>query len=936
MTRNPRLNLPKNFPNPLNDNNHNRKQQQQYDNDDFNVIAASKSMIMTASKQQEEEFIDTKHKHTHNQDRNRNHNHADERNSSEMLERGRKRKFRYFVASLGLTVAAVNCYAQATFCIAIVEMVLPADYVLKGGESGSQTTVHVVSNNSNNSHLHSLPNQPAAPVEELETLSCPVEYKYRDYYDAWRFPNTSTSTSTSTTSQQPASLADLLSKAAPAVVAASSSAHVIDISNRFDWDASRQGLLLGAFAMGMAPLQVLGGRLAEIYGAKWVLLVGCIGTALTNLTIPVLAHFSYTMLVVNRVLMGVAQAGMEPGLMCLMAQWLAPAETGFFISMLLFALCIGFFLGSLLSSFLLTVGLGWPLTYYVTGGLNLIMSIVWLVYASKGPEESLLISEEERAYIRHEQQQERAKSMRRNKEAVNNDLSITTATATSTIQDISSSCSNEQAPWMNILRTPSVWAFIICKISVRWCADVLTIELPTYLANVLHLSIKLNGILNSLSSAFFAIFSFITGYFVNELLKRTHEAAASEQERLRIGGNNNCSSRNAQQQHQLGAARRSLMSKTTLRKSFQSVASFGSAIAIFLMTHYDCNIQLSMSMMFVLSACLMMGTGGELQIPYDMTSRYPGTLHGMACTLSVSGWLAPPLIGLILGDQPSSRHRWSIVWYLTASINFVGGLVFVLFADASPRNFDKRAPSGGKKAAAHLHLHHHHTQNNNGAAIGAPMDNNGQSKATLLHHNNHHHHQHHQNMDSTCSGPVQQTNLRCVVSSSVPRPLDVVPTSTISAPTSNSIPASAAAAGTFDGGELLKIRQLEGSLSASSSRLDSLLAGQSGAHEVVMLPYQSARGAGGMKRNGLAGRMSSSGAGLLAWFSANSRRRQKQRQQLASRKLNGVGHILCQGFQPTAAAGPPPVAAAAVASVVASSNSIEPRRTSGSKIITRL
>lgn len=639
-----------------------------------------------------------------------------------------KHRTRIHVALLGLAIAVVNCYAQATSYIAIVEMVLPADYVvLKSADSGSANQtgqlVKVIVSDKSGSLLagddqHSfagagaLSNETTAQL--LQDYSCPVEYKYRHYYDAWRFPNNlNQSMQQSTTS------------------------NTIDVSDRFDWDASRQGLLLGAFAVGTAPLQVLGGRLAEIYGAKWVLLAGCVGTALTNLTVPFLARFSFALLIVNRVLMGVAQAGMEPGLMCLLAQWLTPTETGFFISMLLFAICIGFFLGSLCSSFLLTLGYGWPLTYYVSGGVNLALAVVWLFYASSRPSESRLISPEELQFIQHEQQVARLAKKNQLLEGEqrkeNNDLKRKTIandgpkpkraeqrnishaseaiintsnnraspTDNSTTKNqlpkyhfnvpaatlmneshssepLDANLDHTQAPWLNILSTPSVWAFIVCKISIRWSADVISIELPSYLANVLHLSIKLNGILNSISSALFAIFSFLTGYLVNEILERQAKKEANEANEA-----------------QLFAFK---LSKTNLRKMFQSVASFGSAICVFLMTQYDCNILFSMSMLLVSSCCLVMGTGGELQIPYDMTSRYPGTLHGMACTLSVSGWLAPPLIGLILGDQPSSRFRWSIVWYLTAFINLVGGLVFVLFADASPRDFD--GSSGGTKKSA--------------------------------------------------------------------------------------------------------------------------------------------------------------------------------------------------------------------------------------------
>lgn len=600
---------------------------------------------------------------------------------------------RIHVALLGLTIAAVNCYAQATFCIAIVEMVFPPDYMIKATDTQPAVS-------SSQQHHHD-----DEGLSSSSDQSCPIEFKYRDYYDSWRFPTNGSNSSSS--------------------LPVTANSQFVDLSNRFAWDASQQGILLGAFAIGTAPLQVIGGRLAEIYGSKWVLLAGCLGTALTNLTIPYIAHFSYLMLVVNRVLMGIAQAGMEPGLMCLLAEWLTPSETGFFISMLLFAICIGFFLGSLCSSFILALGYGWPLAYYVSGGLNLLVALLWVLYADSSPQFSRYISPGELKFVRHEQKKSQIEQQQQpspptkstqldliiahhrtsnntagsqvNSNNYNNnnigdldgedkrDISSLSASQlnskfndsstrkATTINGANEDSEQKQAPWVNILTTRSVWAFIICKISIRWCADVFGNELPTYLANVLHLSIKFNGILNGTSSALFSIFSFTTGWLVNELLTN----------------NSNNQNSNTWRKHLR------VTNKTALRKAFQSVASFGSALAVFLMTYYDCSLVFSMSMLLVVSCCLVMGTGGELQIPYDMTSKYPGTLHGMACTLSVSGWLAPPLIGMILGDQPSSRYRWSIVWYLTAAINLIGGLVFVLFADASPRDFD--SPKRKKK-----------------------------------------------------------------------------------------------------------------------------------------------------------------------------------------------------------------------------------------------
>ena len=43
-----------------------------------------------------------------------------------------------------------------------------------------------------------------------------------------------------------------------------------NVGGEFNWDASEQGLILGSFALGSASTQLVGGILAEKYGAKWV------------------------------------------------------------------------------------------------------------------------------------------------------------------------------------------------------------------------------------------------------------------------------------------------------------------------------------------------------------------------------------------------------------------------------------------------------------------------------------------------------------------------------------------------------------------------------------------------------------------------------------------------------------------------------------------
>lgn len=62
--------------------------------------------------------------------------------------------------------------------------------------------------------------------------------------------------------------------------------------NRFEWDEFTRGQLLAAFSYGYVTTQLIGGRLAEIYGVKLVYGVSLVGTAILSLLSPVVARDS--------------------------------------------------------------------------------------------------------------------------------------------------------------------------------------------------------------------------------------------------------------------------------------------------------------------------------------------------------------------------------------------------------------------------------------------------------------------------------------------------------------------------------------------------------------------------------------------------------------------------------------------------------------------
>ena len=60
--------------------------------------------------------------------------------------------------------------------------------------------------------------------------------------------------------------------------------------DRFEWDEFTRGQMLAAFSYGYVTTQLIGGRLAELYGVKLVYGVSLVGTAILSLLSPAVAR----------------------------------------------------------------------------------------------------------------------------------------------------------------------------------------------------------------------------------------------------------------------------------------------------------------------------------------------------------------------------------------------------------------------------------------------------------------------------------------------------------------------------------------------------------------------------------------------------------------------------------------------------------------------
>ncbi|CAG2102001.1 unnamed protein product [Medioppia subpectinata] len=354
-------------------------------------------------------------------------------------------------------------------------------------------------------------------------------------------------------------------------------------SGEFDWDESTQGVILGAFFYGYLLFQVLGGRLAELFGAKWLCTGGIAASLVINALTPLIAKSGpYWLLLASRVVLGMFQAFIFPASYALIAKWAPDHERSTFLAMPTMGSNIGTIATQALSGYLAEHGFagGWPSVFYVPAMIGILWLIVWTVVVKSEPKDHPWISDHELNYIQ------------------------------SNIAANNSRADNKDRP----------------KLSVPW----------------LRICTSKNGLIGSLVYIVLTISGFVADFII----------------------------------------RKDIMDKTLLRKLFETTATIGSGICLAAIPLAGCNDTLAML------ACGMIA-GGESAVIADISGNFTATVFAIGNTIAFTcGFITPLVIGYILDASDQTRRQWSYIFYMSAALNILGGLVFAIFGSAKRQDWD--------------------------------------------------------------------------------------------------------------------------------------------------------------------------------------------------------------------------------------------------------
>lgn len=197
-------------------------------------------------------------------------------------------------------------------------------------------------------------------------------------------------------------------------------------------------------------------------------------------------------------------------------------------------------------------------------------------------------------------------------------------------------------PWYEILTSVPVWAVLTVFFCHTWGYFLLFTELPTYLNDVWHFNVKEAGLWLIVPYIPAILISPFAGVLADYL--KNHRG----------------------------------LTTTTVRKLFQAIAGFGSAICIVLVA-FSTSAQMSICFLTLVYAFSSFYYGSFLINPLDLAPKYASIIMGLAATFgSLSAIIGPVTTGYIVTHQ--SRSEWTVVFLICSVMYTVGTVFYLIFA----------------------------------------------------------------------------------------------------------------------------------------------------------------------------------------------------------------------------------------------------------------
>ncbi|XP_057965659.1 probable anion transporter 5 [Malania oleifera] len=398
---------------------------------------------------------------------------------------------------------------------------------------------------------------------------------------------------------------------------------------------SSKGMILSTFYYGYACSQVPGGWAAQSIGGRRILLLSFVLWSLTCALVP-LDPNRVMILVIARLLVGVAQGFIFPSIHTVLAQWVPPHERSRSVSLTTSGMYLGAAAGMLILPSLVKFR-GPQSVFVVEAALGVVWSLLWFKYASDPP--------------RSEHPKATAAGFG---ELL---LPIKGTHKVKVENGGSSGRPTGKIPWKRIIFSLPVWAIVVNNFTFHYALYVLMNWLPTYFEQGLQLSLQDMGSSKMMPYFNMFIFSNIGGVVADYFITRRIFSVTRTRKMLNTIG--------------FVVASFALMALPTFRTSLGAV--FCSSVAL---------------------GFLALGRAGFAVNHLDIAPRYAGIVMGVSNTAgTLAGVIGVDLTGQLLEaakmahSDLSSPESWRAVFVIPGLLCIFSSLVFLIFSTGE-RIFD--------------------------------------------------------------------------------------------------------------------------------------------------------------------------------------------------------------------------------------------------------
>ncbi|RZC32966.1 sialin, partial [Asbolus verrucosus] len=407
----------------------------------------------------------------------------------------------------------------------------------------------------------------------------------------------------------------------------------------FAWEKKVEGLLLSSYFWGYLIAQLPGGRIAELFSAKWVFFFAVAINVVCALLSPALSAVHWGGLMVLRILQGVGGGVTFPACHVLLAHWAPPTERSFMSSLVYAGTSLGTVIFMLLSG-VISGTLNWQAVFYIEGGVSALWLFLWVWLVADTPQKQRLISAEERDFIMTSLggDTNSSKQVRLNPHlAPSNPAGLQ---------------KHPPIPWRAVFTSKAFLAILIAHVCSNWGWYLLLIELPQYMKDVLRFKIEANGLLSALPFFVMWIFTMILSKTLDFLMGRGK------------------------------------INTTVARKIATLIASVVPMVCLLVLCFVECNRALAVAMMVVGIMCIGGMFCGFLSNHIDIAPNYAGTLMAITNTAATVPGIVVPIVTAALTESDPSIKSWSVIFYITIGLYAIEILVYTVFGSGEVQKWN--------------------------------------------------------------------------------------------------------------------------------------------------------------------------------------------------------------------------------------------------------